>query len=281
MKKIPVVSFLILTFTIWICLPVFAHSVKIVGPDHITVKVGQPVKVTYITYVDGKNMTNTYPSEADPMLDPHVVSLSKNIEVYRDAEDDIHGDTPTKEPYYVAGLKPGTGYFTIQTGVNYHGGPAISTKKKVTVTIKKGNALCLNGELIGYNTRSNKFTVKIRNYSSKSVKILSRGAKAINYDYKTFDRSLRISGKSSITIKPGKTKKIVFKASGRSTWYDFDDFYIKCKCKLGKKTYTIKIYAGDFDSEWYIPGYVATKKKGKWTSLMLCAPELVRENAEF
>lgn len=276
MKKVLLISFI---FATMISAPAFAHSIKIAGPSQITVKVGQPVSLKYTIYVDGHNMTNASYSEISPMQDPQVVSLSKNLEVYRNAEGDLYGDTPSSEPYFVAGLKPGKGYFSLSTSAYFYDGSTVITTKKVVVTIKKGTSLCLNGELYDYNTRSNKFIVKLRNYSSKSVKIISSGAKAINYSYKSFDRSLRISGKKSVTIKPGKTKKVVFKASGRSTWYDCEDFYIKCKCKLGKKTYNIRIYAGDSTNSvnGYIPGYVAAKRKGKWKNLMLCSAEFVRD----
>ena len=280
MKSLPAAIQLVMVLALFMSIQVFGHSIEIVGPDHVTVKVGQPVKLTYLTYIDGRNMTGLHLFNSNPVYDPYVSNVSKNIEVYRDAEGDIYSDAPTSEPYYVAGVKPGIGYFDLSANTSFFDGNNAFTTKRITITVKKGSALCLNGELIDYSTRSNKFTVMVRNYSSKPVKILSNGAKAINYDYKVFDRSLRISGKNSVVIKPGKTKRISFKASGKSTWYDVESFYIRCKCKYGKKTAEIRIYSSDSETSvnGTIPGYIAAKRKGRWTSMMLCAPDFENDS---
>lgn len=131
-----------------------------------------------------------------------------------------------------------------------------SGKCKITVTAKYAGQSCsdsfiLNvkstlkknlyvwGYMKSYNTRSNVFKMSLTNRSKKQIKIYSKGAVALDDDYVSFDRKVKMTKKrKSITIKPGKSKTINWKVIGPTTWYDVNDFAIQFKCKYkGKKSW--------------------------------------------
>lgn len=129
--------------------------------------------------------------------------------------------------------------------------------KKYSAKIKvKRGVPWFRGYLTRYNTRSNCFTVKYKNYNKKALTIYSYNAKAIDDDYKSFDRNLQIKGRNRVVIKPGKTKKIKFKVLGRVTWYDKEDYYIYFDFKYDGKRYRGRSWT---DGTAYI-------LKGKWRS---------------
>lgn len=111
---------------------------------------------------------------------------------------------------------------------------------KCIVIIKRHPKLKLDGELINYNTRDNIYEVYIQNLTSKTITIYSNAAKALDNDYKKFDRKLKLSGqKKYIKIKPGKKKTVRFKVLGRNTWPNIKDTSIYFNLKYNKKKYKI------------------------------------------
>lgn len=138
----------------------------------------------------------------------------------------------------------------------YLNGIGKSGKCKITVTAKYEGQSCsdsfiLNvkstlkknlyvfGYMKSYNTRSNVFKMSLTNWSKKPIKIYSKGAVALDDDYVSFDRRVKMTKKrKTITIKPGKSKTINWKVIGSTTWYDVEDFEIQFKCKYkGKKSW--------------------------------------------
>lgn len=110
-----------------------------------------------------------------------------------------------------------------------------------TINIQYFNSVRAQTCLMDYNTRNNTFIIKVKNLSNKKITILSKGAKALDCDYKKYDRKLRIKGKSKVVINPGQTKKISFKVIGKRTWYDHEDFEIRSYWKWGKKKYLVSV----------------------------------------
>ena len=110
--------------------------------------------------------------------------------------------------------------------------------KKYTAKIKVTRGIpWFEGLLNSYNTRNNYFSVTIKNKNKKKLTIYPTNAKAIEDDYKSFDRTLRIKGGKAVVIKPGKSKKIKFMVRGSVTWYDEDDFYVYFDFKYDGKKY--------------------------------------------
>lgn len=72
---------------------------------------------------------------------------------------------------------------------------------KCKVRIKGREKLYAGGTLTSYNTRNNTFTMKFKNCSSKKITVLSNNLIAVDSDYSSFDRQLKIS--KTISIKPG------------------------------------------------------------------------------
>lgn len=111
-------------------------------------------------------------------------------------------------------------------------------KLKCKVTVKKAK-LKFFSEFTYYNTRDNIIWIRVHNHSFKPVTIISSGAKLIDWDYKKYDRSLKLTGnKKSITIKGNKKKYVGFKVIGTNTWPGEDRKDIKFKIKFNGKTYT-------------------------------------------
>lgn len=103
------------------------------------------------------------------------------------------------------------------------------------------------GYLADYYTRSKCFEVKIHNYGKKNITILSSGANAKDKDYKHWDRKVKLSKGSSITIKPGKTKFVRFKVSGKQAWPNYLDATIFCYIKVDGKKYYTKFIPWDYE----------------------------------
>ncbi len=151
------------------------------------------------------------------------IATVSNIDWDMDGKFDIEGNE-----------KPGK--CKIKVVVKYMGVQCQTTiKVKTTSALKPG--LTAFGELESYSTRDNIFTMYIKNNSQKSIVIYSKDAVALDYDYKSFDRNIRLTGgRSSIVIKPRETKTIKWKVIGSTTWYDVEDFVIYAKCGYkGKK----------------------------------------------
>lgn len=89
---------------------------------------------------------------------------------------------------------------------------------KVRVIYRDPN---FGARLTGYNTRNNYFNVTYHNWGDKPVYINPGNAKVENYDYKSYDRYLRMAGGKTIKINPKKTVNIKFYVRGGVTWYDY------------------------------------------------------------
>lgn len=137
-------------------------------------------------------------------------------------------------------------------------GETITVTSKCVVNSQYYSSIRAYADLINYNTRNNTFTIKVNNISNKKIKIMSTGAMAFDDDYTAFDRKIRLAGKkSSITIKPGQTKKVKFKVIGKTTWYNYNDFQICSYWKWGNKKYWVSVKPGE--ETWRKQG-----KKWKW-----------------
>lgn len=120
-------------------------------------------------------------------------------------------------------------------------------KYKVKVKVQRLEPDFL-GYIQTYNTRSNYFIARFYNMGEKTLTISAGNAKAKDYDYKTFDRTLRLS--KSVTIKPGKIKTVKFKVKGKRTWYNHEDFWIEYKFKYDGKSYKGRIISDPSESDY-------------------------------
>lgn len=127
---------------------------------------------------------------------------------------------------------------------------------KCKVSIKGRKKLYAGGTITSYNTRTNIFTMKFKNCSSKKVTILPSNLIAVDSDYSSFDRKLKIG--KSITIKSGQEKKIKFHVVGTHTWFNVNDFCINYSIKYKNKKYRI---ASDTETTW-------VRRNGKWKPLL-------------
>ncbi len=94
-----------------------------------------------------------------------------------------------------------------------------------------------------YRTRSGKVYVWVENKGQAPLYVYSSGSKLIDFDYKCYDRNLKLyGGKKYIKIKPGKSKDIVYKIRGGATWPGVDDKKIRMKFKYEGKKYTRYAY---------------------------------------
>ncbi len=162
-------------------------------------------------------------------------------------------DSDIEDYFYLFGIY-NSGKCKITVTAKYKGQ---SCSDSFTLTIKstlKKNLYVL-GELYSYNTRSNIFTMYLTNRSKKQINIYSSEAVALDDDYVSFDRNVKmIKNKKSITIKPGKSKTIYWKVLGGTTWHDVDDFEIHFKCKYKGKVSWLSVQ-GENVYIW---------RKGKW-----------------
>lgn len=108
-------------------------------------------------------------------------------------------------------------------------------KATINVTYMKPDMAAL---IYDYNTHDNYFVVKFKNNSSKAMTVLSGTTKVVDFDYKSFDRKVKLS--KSYTIQPGKSRTIKFKVQGSTTWPDHDDFTLYYYFKLDGKKYYAK-----------------------------------------
>lgn len=155
----------------------------------------------------------------------------------------------------------------------YLSGNYESGKCKITVTAKYKGQTCSDsfiltvkstlkknlyvfGDLYSYNTRSNIFKMSLTNRSKKKITIYSKGAVALDDDYVSFDRNVKMTkNRKKITIKPGDSKTISWKVIGNTTWYKVGDFEIHFKCKYKGKVYWLSVQEDSV--------YVWKKKKWK------------------
>lgn len=114
-----------------------------------------------------------------------------------------------------------------------------SSKCKVKVIKDK---LTYSLEDLSYSTRNNVMTVWLKNTSKHTIKVYASNAKLVDWDYKKFDRTVKnVNGKSSVTIKPGKTVKLKFYLKGESTWPGYQRKTMKFKVKFDGAYKWIKV----------------------------------------
>ena len=94
--------------------------------------------------------------------------------------------------------------------------------------------------IVSYNTRNNYFSIRFENYGIGDLKI-SSGAKMINFDYKSYDRSVRCGG---LTIKPGKSKTVKFYVNGSHTYPNEERFRMDFTFSYYGKRYSARAYIG-------------------------------------
>ncbi|MCH5265604.1 MAG: hypothetical protein J1F02_06870 [Lachnospiraceae bacterium] len=127
---------------------------------------------------------------------------------------------------------------------------------KCKVKVKGRKYLYAGGTLESYSTRSNIFVMKFKNCSNKTVKIKASDAIAVDSDYISYDRNLKLG--KTISVKPGSVKRLKFKVIGRYTWYNVNDFCINYTVIYKGKKYRM---ASDTETTWI-------RRKGKWKELL-------------
>lgn len=218
--------------------PVFLYNysiscdITIIGPDVSSMILTKTNLVCYLDNIDGKEISIKNSSGAVKWS----LTNTKIAKIYRD------GNSVTICP-----KKPGTCYLEARCN---------GRTLKCKVKIKGRNRLYAGGTLETYNTRSNIFTMKFKNCSNKKLTISPKGAIAVDADYTSYDRNLKIG--KSICIKPGQEKRIKFKVVGRYTWYNVNDFCINYSVKYKGKNYRL---ASDSETTWI-------RRKGKWKTLL-------------
>lgn len=124
----------------------------------------------------------------------------------------------------IHGLKKGTTTVT----ATYKG-----KKYKCIITVKGYDKLKIESSLVDYNTRNNTFSVYFRNISNNTITVLKNNAIAVDSDYKSYDRNVKLT--NNIKIKPGYSKILKFKVIGSLTWYNYKDFAINYNIKYKGK----------------------------------------------
>lgn len=148
---------------------------------------------------------------------------------------------------YVSPQKIGTCYLTAKSG---------GKTFKCKVSVKGRKYLYAGGTLESYSTRSNIFTMKFKNCSDSTIKIKSSGAVAVDSDYTSYDRNLKLA--KTVTVKPGEVKRLKFKVIGNYTWYDVNDFCINYTVTYKRKEYRM---ASSTETTWI-------KHGKKWKELL-------------
>lgn len=108
--------------------------------------------------------------------------------------------------------------------------------------------------LIKYNTRDNYFVVTFKNKSGKPITIYPSSAKVEHVAYRAYDRYLRLSGGTAITIPAGKSRNVNFYVQGGLTWYDYGRYTLFYQMGFDGGKYEAHVW--DSDSVF--------KRGGKW-----------------
>ena len=104
-----------------------------------------------------------------------------------------------------------------------------------------------------YNTRSKWFVVPVTNNGELPLTIYSSGAKAIDCDYTSWDRKLKLKKGKSLTVKPGRTVNVYFKVVGRSAHPDYEDYTINYYVSYNGAKYKATVESDDVESYFYLP----------------------------
>lgn len=238
-----------------------ASKLEIKVKKSISVRPTEHKAIKVSVYRDGKYISDIDSGELDiyyKVSNKSVVSVNTDPEEVGDSE--YLGIYPKKAGKSVITITAiySSSYWDEEKQEEFYK-PELRTTAKCTVNVQYFKSLRAHACLLDYDTRNNEFVIKVKNISNKNITILSNGAKARDCDYKSYDRKLRIKGKSKVVIKPGQTKKIRFKVIGRLTWYNHEDFEIRSYWKWGKKKYLVSIDSNE-------GAYVKSGKKWKWIS---------------
>ena len=93
-----------------------------------------------------------------------------------------------------------------------------------------------------YDTRNNIIEAWVYNSGKGVMKLYSKGAKLIDWDYTSYDRNLHLTNnQKSVTIKPNKRRYVRFKVEGALTYPGTNRKDIQCKMNYDGKNYWIAI----------------------------------------
>ena len=110
---------------------------------------------------------------------------------------------------------------------------------KVRVKYKKPTAVMY---ISNYDTRNNIIEAYVFNSGKGVMKLYSKDAKIIDWDYKSYDRDLHlVNNQSSVTITPKKGKYVRFKVEGELTYPGTRRKDIQCNMNYDGKMYWIAI----------------------------------------
>ncbi len=122
-----------------------------------------------------------------------------------------------------------------------YNGETFTTTAKCVVRSKYYSSIYVQEEMTDYNKRDNILTFKVYNISNKKIKIMSAGTKVVYNDCTSDNGKARLAGgKSSVTIKPGQTKKVKFKILGDpmpQNYYNEWNVQVYSYWKWGNKKY--------------------------------------------
>lgn len=125
-------------------------------------------------------------------------------------------------------------------------------KCKIKVTRRTPN---FGAILTDYQTRSNRFEVIFYNYSGKPVTIESKNSRAIDDDYKSWDRYLKLSDNEAVRIPAKTKKKVYFYVKGDYAWNDYEDYTIQYQFNYDGKAYIGRCWYYDCSyrvgKKWY------------------------------
>ena len=225
-------------------------NLQIKMPKKLTIKHDDFKRIFIDVYYNGECVTE--------LCDYKVARSNKNITIFDDNEGFCYGD---RYDIMISNNKAGKSTLTVSVeytptiGIDDEEGEPIRAKAKCLIKCQKeklSKKLKVDASLDYYNTRENYFSMSIRNSSKKTITILSNGAMAYDDDYKSFDRSLKLTrGRSQIKIKPGKSATVNYKVIGSLTWNDVSDFQIGSYWIWNGKKYWVTVYD---EEAWYKSG---------------------------
>ena len=244
------VLFLVLLFCCFVPLSASAADLTLKPPAEVTLKAGETQRLMFPAF------------EGSTKLDDYSYSFTvekavgtKYVKAYGKWDEDAGN-------YYLClvGLKAGTSEigYTVKYRKEYDD-PWLYMSGKLKVIVKKNTSLCLSGFTRGYDKKKKTYTLKVTNHTAKTVYVLPTGAKAA-YGTPGGDRRLTLKGGKK-KIKPGQTKKLVFKVQGQLKSFDFDAYEVQFSVKLKKKTYKVSLLQGEYDDTMYV------KKGKKWKKM--------------
>lgn len=140
-----------------------------------------------------------------------------------------------------------------------HEGETLTVTAQCVVKSKYYSAMYVQQEVTGYDKRNNILTFKVYNVSNKKIKIMSAGATIQYNDCTSDDDKARLAGgRSSVTIRPGQTKKVKFKILGDPMPFNYYNNWtveIYSYWKWGKKRRYVSLMSDGSFSVKYRDGW--------------------------